>query len=104
IGQSQEPLELPDVPVSRQGSILNPLHPVNRISGLRLGQHWQMPLVDPLRDSLLSLLRKEPVAGLLLEKTPQTQVLRAEVQSRYRYLTWDDVPVSCLVIDYESDG
>ena len=40
-----EPVEVPS-----EVSVLNPLHPINRVSGLRKGQHWQMPLLNPLDD------------------------------------------------------
>ena len=49
--------DLDPVPVSRHGSVLSPLHPVNRIEGLRPGQTWQLPLVDPLKTAFGALYR-----------------------------------------------
>src|SRR5262249_60569882 len=34
------------------GSLLVPLHPVNRIQGLRPGRRWRQPVLDPLAGSL----------------------------------------------------
>ena len=44
--------DLKPVPVSNRGSVLNPLQPLNKLRGLRPGQHWRMPLVEPLADTL----------------------------------------------------
>src|SRR5262245_23106155 len=40
---SFDPLDL-----SGHSTVVNPLHPVNRIDGLRPGRTWQVPLFDPL--------------------------------------------------------
>jgi hypothetical protein len=40
------------VDVSDRGSILNPLHPVSRIQGVRPGQRFRVRLVDPTGDVL----------------------------------------------------
>src|SRR5207248_1379216 len=45
------------VPVSHSGSVLNPLHPVNKIKGLRAGQSWRMPMIDPLTESISAVRR-----------------------------------------------
>lgn len=102
-GDQVEVLELPSVPVSRQGSVLNPMHPVNRIRGLRKGQYWQVPLVDPLRDSLLAMLRKNPAAQIVLPKETHSRLLRAEVLPQSRSIIWWGDEVMCLVVEYQSD-
>src|SRR5262249_17825290 len=47
---------LPPVEVPPRGSVLNPSQPVNKLRGLRPGQRWRIPVVDPLTDSLKSAL------------------------------------------------
>jgi hypothetical protein len=94
-------LQLEPVAVPSQISTLNPLHPVNRISGLRRGQHWRVPLVDPLRDCIAEWVTKQlgPIPGL----NSEPQVLRAEVRAEPEILSWYGLEVSCLVIDYQGD-
>jgi hypothetical protein len=86
------PLEgdLRPVPVSHSGSVLMPLHPVNRIKGLRPGQAWRMPLVDPLRDAFSAGLG----GGV---------ILRARVLPEPQVLEYGDRQTPCLVIDYEGE-
>jgi hypothetical protein len=82
------------VPVSAQGSVLMPLHPVNQIRGLRPGQTWRVPVVDPLDDMLASLVpggRKDPV------------YLRAKVLPETKAFFWNNQDWECLVIEYTGD-
>jgi hypothetical protein len=85
--------DLPPTPVSHTRSVLMPLHPVNRIRGLRPGQSWRQPLVDPLRDAFASL---PGVAG-------GVRSLQARVLPQPQKLTQGDSEVSCLVIEYSDD-
>jgi hypothetical protein len=96
-------LPLEPVAVSSQGSVLNPLHPINRVMGLRPGQRWQMPLVNPLNDSLVALLKKDPGGELLLRGQAGARVLQAEVLPETRLLSWRNDEVPCLVIEYRGD-
>ncbi len=88
-------IDLPPATVSHNGSVLLPLHPVNRIHGLRPGQTWRQPLVDPFRDALAALpgLSGGPhsVTARVLDQ-PQTLTLG------------DKVEATCLVIEYEDEG
>jgi hypothetical protein len=102
-GGQREFLKLEPVEFSAQVSVLNPLHPVNRIVGLRRGQHWQQRLVDPLADSLRAMVQKDPALDLVVQKNQGVKVLQAEVQSQLQTLTWDNAQVPCLVIEYRSD-
>ena len=86
--------ELDPVPVSAHGSVLSPLHPVNRIAGLRPGQTWRLPLVDPIKDALTALASGQPGAEI---------VLTAHVLPHAETLTWNNEPAECLVIDYQGD-
>jgi hypothetical protein len=88
-------IDLPPAAVSHNGSVLLPLHPVNRIHGLRPGQTWRQPLVDPFRDALAALpgLSGGPhfVTAHVLDQ-PQTLTLG------------DKAETACLVIEYEDEG
>jgi hypothetical protein len=79
--------QLKPVPVAAHGNVLNPLHPVNRLRGLRAGQRWAQPVVDPLAMSVSSLLAP-----------PALRQLSAEVQPGV--LFWNDAEVLCWRIDY----
>jgi hypothetical protein len=91
------------VPVSGQGSILNPLHPVNRIVGLRRGQHWRVPLVDPLAEAVRAMVQKNPVFEILAKQVPRARTLEAEVLDDRATLPWHNGGVVCLVIEYQQD-
>ena len=82
------------MPVSAHGSVLSPLHPVNRIAGLRPGQTWRLPLVDPIKDALTALAAGQPGAEI---------VLTAHVLPQTETLTWNNQPTECLVIEYQGD-
>ena len=86
--------ELDPVPVSTHGSVLSPLHPVNRIAGLRPGQTWRLPLVDPIKDALTALATGQPGEEI---------VVTARVLPQTQTLTWSNQPVECLVVEYQGD-
>lgn len=84
----------PAVPVARGGSILMPLHPVNRLRGLSPGQRWRMIAYDPLVAAVNALQGKES----------EPQVLHARVRDEveiYSQGRRQDVP--CLVVEYTGD-
>ncbi len=96
-GQARKPdlpkpmqLDLPPVAVSYKGSVLMPLHPVNHIRDLRLGQSWRQPLVDPLRDALPGF-------------SGGVRWLNARVLPEPQMLELDEKETSCLVIEYTND-
>jgi hypothetical protein len=87
-------LDLPTVSVPSGGGVLLPLHPVNRLRGLSLGQTWTMHVLDPLGDSLSAF---GPLGS-------DDRILRARVRPREELFTkgrYTDLP--CLVIDYDGD-
>ena len=86
--------QLDPVVVAGHGSVLSPLHPVNRIEGLHPGQTWRLPLVDPIKDALTALASGQPGEEI---------VLTARVLPGTQMLTWNNHPVECLVIDYQGD-
>jgi|GEM_PF-2030904 hypothetical protein len=85
--------DLPPVPVSYTGSVLMPLHPVSHIRGLRLGQSWRQPLIDPLRDAL----------AFLPDFSGSVRWLNARVLPRPEVLDLDGKKTSCLVIEYSNE-
>ena len=91
---------LPGVVVRRGGSVLLPLHPVNRITGLSPGQKWQMTVLDPLGDSLAALQGGGGELRILrahVRDEPAEFVAPVSKHGKIRK------PVPCLVIDYEGD-
>lgn len=82
--------DLPPTAVAHTGSVLLPLHPVNHIRGLRPGQSWRQPLVDPLRDAFAMLPGfSGGVRSLNARVLPQTEALKI-----------GDSTLDCLVVEY----
>jgi hypothetical protein len=86
-------LDLPPAAVSYSGSVLMPLHPVDRIPGLRLGQGWRQPLVDPLSDAFSFL------PGI----SSGVRWLHARVRPQPEVLKLNGGETRCLVIEYTND-
>jgi hypothetical protein len=92
---------LDPVPAPR-GSILNPMHPVPRITGLRPGQSWRQPLVDPRADMMRAAIEQSGFASWFhLKTTPG--VLTAVVLSEVKTLEWEGLQQPCLVIEYRDE-
>jgi hypothetical protein len=85
--------DLPPTYVSYTGSVLLPLHPVNHIRGLRPGQSWRQPLVDPLRDAFAGL------PGF----SGGVRSLNARVLPQPEKLKIGDTEIDCLVVEYSDD-
>ena len=79
-------------PVSATGSILNPMHLVNKITGLREGAAWRVPLLDPVR------ALPADVRDLLPTKEFQAPELIATVS--VEALEWNHGVVPCYKISY----
>jgi hypothetical protein len=83
--------DLEPVPMARRASLMNPLQPVNRLANLRKGQHWRIPIVDPLTSAW--------------QRSAKIQFLNAQVLPETQPLKWgtnkNEVP--CLVIEYEGE-
>lgn len=85
--------DLPTVTVPSGGAVLLPLHPVNRVQGISLGQSWTLRVFDPIAGSLGAL------GG-----GGELQFIRAKVRPRTETFTYGKRrDVECLVIDYEGD-
>ncbi|MFO0844913.1 MAG: hypothetical protein U0797_21380 [Gemmataceae bacterium] len=86
--------DLATVAVPSGGAVLLPLHPVNRVQGISLGQSWLVRGIDPIA-SLLGAL-----AG-----GAELPLLRAKVRPEFQPFSYGRRrDVECLVIDYEGDG
>jgi hypothetical protein len=79
------------VPMPKQASVLNPLEPLHKLSKVRKGQRWRIPMVDPLT--------------VYLKQSPRMQYLDAVVLDKTVWLKWGSKkePVPCLVIEYQGD-
>jgi hypothetical protein len=86
-------------PVSQNGTIFLPLHPVHKIKGVRPGASWRVPEIDPLSDAAKAWLRRFaidlPGGG--------ERFLNARVRERpeaFPYDMGDEQQHVCWVIDY----
>jgi hypothetical protein len=84
--------KLSPVPAAGHGSVLNPLHPLNRLRGLRAGQRWAQPVMDPL-----ALVVYDYVKAIVPWKSP-LRTLHAEVDTGV--LAWGGADVACWKIEY----
>jgi hypothetical protein len=103
-GLTSQKLErtLEPVPVPR-GQPLNPLQPVNRLTGLRPGRRWVVHESDPLKETIALLVKEQ--AGQFGLKVPEEKrdPLIGEVLSGERMLDWHDQQIACWVIEYRRD-
>jgi hypothetical protein len=82
--------KLNPVAVAGHGNVLNPLHPLNRLKGLRAGQRWVQPMFDPLSVAVSSLF------------SPPLSQLHAEVLPGM--LLWEGAEVPCWKIEYRQQS
>jgi hypothetical protein len=95
-GLLEQKLKLDPVDVSAGGSILNPMHPLNKVKGLREGMNWRLPDVDPLKAAAAAVINQVPGQQFTFPS------LFAEV--RATSLNWAGQPVECWVIEYREAG
>jgi hypothetical protein len=84
----------PRIEVSKHGSVLNPLQLVNALKGVRAGQHWRMPLFDPLGES---------VNAKLSVGKQGVRYVDATVRAAPKTIEWNGREEPCLVIDYRGE-
>ena len=94
--------DLAPVPV-KDGQALNPLQPVNRIAGIRPGQHWFVHEIDPLGQALAALFKEKFGQGLSLPES-RKEALEARVGDSPESLIWGKSreEAACWVIEYRS--
>lgn len=85
---------LAPIPLRQNGSVLNPLQPLNRLPNLNPGQKWRMPLVDPIGQAL---------ASFLSGSSDYVRYLEAQVLANTENLTWKGESVPCLIVEYQGD-
>jgi hypothetical protein len=90
------------IPISNNGALFLPLHPVHKIHGVRPGRTWRVPRLDPLDDAANTLYRK-----LAFSSTQSTgRFLSARVRDQkvpFPYDMGDGEDHVCWVIDYQGD-
>ncbi len=99
MGKFEPDLE-PGEPV--RGSVLNPTHPVNTITGLRPGQRWRQPLTDP-RTEIVRAALAQWLGGQAPLPDAAPTVLEAWVNPEVQTLEWETVNHPCLVIEYRGE-
>jgi hypothetical protein len=83
--------EIEPVAMPKRATMLNPLEPVHKLAKVRKGQHWRIPMVDPM--------------SVFWERSPRLHYLNAEVLQETQWIKWGSHkdPVPCLVIKYQGD-
>ena len=92
-----EPVSVP------RASPLNPLQPVNRLTGLRPDRRLGGSRYDPLREAIAVLVKEQAGQfGLTVPSEPRDALI-GEVLSDQRILDWNEHQVACWAIEYRRD-
>jgi hypothetical protein len=89
-GAFEQNLDKVDLP--QEGSIVNPMHLVNRVRGLHEGRTWKITLLDPFRGLTEKFVGKGMTIPALIA------VVRSDTMS------WDHKEVACYKIEYHEVG
>jgi hypothetical protein len=88
------------VPVSQNGTVFLPLHPVHKIRGVRPGKTWRVPEIDPLGDAARAWLRRFSIS--LPGRDERFLDARVRDQAEpFPYDMGDEEQHICWVIDYQ---
>lgn len=79
-------------PVSDSGRILNPMHLVHKITGLREGHTWKIPLMDPLKALPAATTDLLPAKDMLIS--------HVEADVKRETLAWHGTDTDCFKIEY----
>ncbi len=93
--------DLEPMPIS-SGSVLDPLHPLDRLPDIWPGRRWSQPQFNPLAEVVLNSIQQLPIPEVI-KGLPRQKLLRAEVLSQTQSLAWGDEPVACWVIEYTNE-
>jgi hypothetical protein len=86
-------------PVSQNGAVFLPLHPVNKVHGVRPGRSWRVPEIDPLGNALRAWFRKFKIP--LPDRGERFLDARVRDQAEpFPYDMGDGERHVCWVIDY----
>jgi hypothetical protein len=99
LGTYSPPLPPGDPPIGR---VLNAMHPVPRVSGLRPGQTWRQPLADP-RTDILRVVYEQAGLDKFVPLPRPPAALTATVLSEPQPLKRNTSTRRCLVIEYRGD-
>jgi hypothetical protein len=94
LGPEMAPFKLGKMRVPSGGTVLNPMHLLNRVPGMRPGRHWRVPLLDPLADT--------NAIGAFIPKSLAVTELEASVEPVM--LKWGHEEVTCYCIEYRKPG
>jgi hypothetical protein len=84
----KEDFHFPPIAVPSRGAVVMPLQPVNRLRGLRPGDTWRVPLLEPLA---------------MVGFGDGVKYLNARVRPATEPLTWKGEQFPCLVIEYQGE-
>ena len=88
-------------------SILNPMHPVPKITGLRPGRRWQMPVLNPLGDvvqpAINAILAKHGYKEVKLNLFTESKFVNAEVLTETKMIQYEEKEYPCRIIEYRGD-
>ncbi len=92
----------------RQGEVLHPLLPLDRITGLKPGgRPWNVTLDDTLdtlvQTSFQKLAAEYPLFRLLLSRPSKPRQLIARTLPQYQNTTWREQDIACVVIEYKNE-
>jgi hypothetical protein len=94
IDLNNEVLKLEAVRVTRRGGVVNPMHPLNRISGLKEGQEWRIQVTDPAQLVLAS------AQGALKLPVTDSGLKQLDAEVTADTLRWHNADVPCWRVDY----
>lgn len=102
----QVPVAAEPFPLSQQGNILQALYPPRRLSGLRAGQRWRLPVLDPyaLAPLASAVGDRWPEAARAAVSNQMVYQLDAEVLSEPEAISWEDTQVICRPIVCRGEG
>ncbi|MBI1832410.1 MAG: hypothetical protein HYR84_13285 [Planctomycetes bacterium] len=96
INQVEEKLpEGSDVRFEQTGNIVNPMHLLNRLRGLRDGQTWKITMLDPLQGF------KKQLPGAFAKQMGVASLIATVSVVTFE---WDHREVACYMIEYREPG
>ncbi len=110
LGGRHQKVAFDPVDVPGRASVLNPMHPVHKITGLKPGRAWHVPLFNPLALALTARIEgpADPLVNLGLnlirnQGDAKLTTLSAEVLAEPQSLRWDRQIQECFVIEYRGE-
>ena len=94
-GKEEKLPDFSDVKLQQKGNLVNPMHLLNRLRGLRDGQTWTIAILDPMEGI------KKKLPEFLVKQIGATSLI-AEVS--VATLEWNRREVTCFKIEYHERG